>query len=230
MSNHDESSNAKSNDLNLGRRNMLKTMGVGVAAAVAATTAASVMATTGTEPTKLAGAMGNDKFNTNNPYPRTFSHIGVSVPNLEEAVKFYSEVLGWYVIMEPTEVKEDDSAIGVMCTDVFGAGWERFRIAHMSTGDRIGLELFEFKNQQNPEDNFEYWKTGIFHFSVQDPNVEELAEKIVAAGGKKRMKAPRYYFPGEKPYRMIYMEDPFGNIIEIYSHSYELQYSSGAYS
>jgi len=44
------------------------------------------------------------------------------------------------------------------------------------------------------------------------------------------MKAPRYYYPGEKPYRMIYMEDPFGNIIEIYSHSYELHYSSGAYN
>jgi hypothetical protein len=51
----------------------------------------------------------------------------------------------------------------------------------------------------------------------------------VAAGGKKRMEAPRYYYPGEKPYRMIYMEDPFGNILEIYSHSYELIYSEGAY-
>ena len=47
---------------------------------------------------------------------------------------------------------------------------------------------------------------------------------------KKRMKAPRYYYPGEKPYRMIYMEDPFGNILEIYSHSYELHYASGAYT
>jgi hypothetical protein len=26
------------------------------------------------------------------------------------------------------------------------------------------------------------------------------------------------------------MEDPFGNILEIYSHSYELHYSSGAYT
>jgi lactoylglutathione lyase family protein len=116
-----------------------------------------------------------------------------------------------------------------MCTDVFGAGWQHFRIAHLSTGDRIGVELFEFNNQQNPEDNFEYWKTGVFHFCVQDPNLEKLAEKIVEAGGKKRMKAPRYYYPGEKPYRMIYMEDPFGNILEIYSHSYELHYASGAY-
>jgi hypothetical protein len=65
---------------------------------------------------------------------------------------------------------------------------------------------------------------------VQDPNVEELAEKIVAEGGKKRMNEPRYYYPGEKPYRMIYMEDPFGNILEIYSHSYELHYAGGAYA
>ena len=154
-------------------------------------------------------------------YPRTFSHIGISVPDLDAAVKFYTEVLGWYLIMAPTKVTEDESPIGLMCTDVFGAGWDHFHIAHMSTGDRIGIELFQFKNQQNPENNFEYWKTGVFHFCVQDPDVEGLAERIVAAG---------YYYPGEKPYRMIYMEDPFGNILEIYSHSYELHYASGAYN
>ncbi|WP_201605668.1 lactoylglutathione lyase family protein [Psychrobacter sp. JCM 18903] len=165
----------------------------------------------------------------NNVYPRSFSHIGLSVPDLDAAVKFYTEVMGWYTIMEPTEIVEDDSPIGEMCTEVFGSGWGSFRIAHLSTGDRIGVEIFEFKNQENPENNFEYWKTGIFHFCVQDPNVEELAERIVAAGGKKRMEKPRYYYPGEKPYRMIYMEDPFGNIVEIYSHSYELIYSEGAY-
>ncbi|MFI2812505.1 MULTISPECIES: lactoylglutathione lyase family protein [Microbulbifer] len=163
------------------------------------------------------------------PYPRNFSHIGISVPDLEAAVRFYTEVLGWYLIMPPTTITEDDSAVGVMCTDVFGPGWGEFRIAHLSTGDRIGVELFQFRGQENPEDNFEYWKTGIFHFCVQDPNLEELAEKIEAAGGRRRMKEPRYYYPGEKPYRMIYMEDPFGNILEIYSHSYELTYGSGAY-
>ncbi len=78
-------------------------------------------------------------------YPRTFSHIGISVPDLEAAVKFYTEVLGWYLIMEPTDVVEDDSAIGEMCTDIFDPGWEKFRIAHLSTGDRIGVELFQFK-------------------------------------------------------------------------------------
>ncbi|MFT4809326.1 MAG: catechol 2,3-dioxygenase-like lactoylglutathione lyase family enzyme, partial [Paraglaciecola sp.] len=69
----------------------------------------------------------------NKQYPRTFSHIGISVPDLDAAVKFYTDVLGWYLIMTPTEITEDDSSIGVMCTDVFGAGWEHFRIAHLST-------------------------------------------------------------------------------------------------
>ncbi len=163
------------------------------------------------------------------PYPRTFSHIGISVPDVEKAVDFYTQVLGWYLIMKPTEITEDNSPIGEMCTDVFGPNWQKFKIAHLSTGDRVGVELFEFKNQQQPENNFEYWKTGVFHFCVQDPNLEELAKKIVAAGGKKRMEKPRYYYPDEKPYRMIYMEDPFGNILEIYSHSYELTYAAGAY-
>ena len=161
-------------------------------------------------------------------YPRTFSHIGLSVPSVAEAVKFYEDVMGWYTIMTPSDVVEDDSPIGVMCTDVFGLGWGKFRIAHMSTGDGIGIELFEFPNNETPEDNFEFWKTGIFHYCVQDPDIEGLVEKIVAHGGKQRMPI-REYYPGEKPYRMVYCEDPFGNLVEIYSHSYELTYSEGAY-
>lgn len=165
---------------------------------------------------------------SDSPYPRSFSHIGVSVPDLERAVDFYTGVLGWYLIMPPTEIEEDDSAIGVMCKDVFGEGFGSFRIAHLSTSDGVGVEIFQFRNQEQPEDNFEYWKTGVFHFCVQDPDVEGLAEKIVAAGGKQRMPV-RHYFPDEKPYRMVYCEDPFGNLLEIYSHSYELTYSAGAY-
>ena len=162
-------------------------------------------------------------------YPRSFSHIGITVTDLDKAVTFYTEALGCYLLMPPTVVKEDDSAIGVMCQDVFGAGFDAFRIAHLATADRIGIEIFEFpQTQENPKSEFNPFKTGLFHFCLQDPNIEELVEKIVAGGGKQRMPI-RAYYPGEKPYRMVYCEDPFGNIIEIYSHSYELTYSSGAY-
>lgn len=163
-------------------------------------------------------------------YPRTFSHIGITVPNIEKAVTFYTEVMGFYVIMEPTVVKEEnETAIGQMCIDVFGKGWGSFKIAHLSTGDKIGFELFEFNESKDLKPSFEPFKTGLFHFSVQDPNIEDLVTKIVDAGGKQRMPI-RAYYPKDKPYRMCYVEDPFGIVFEIYSHSYELHYSAGAYN
>ncbi len=80
-------------------------------------------------------------------YPRSFSHIGITVPDIHKAVAFYQEVMGWYVIMSPSTVtKERETAIGQMCIDVFGEDWETFEIAHMSTSDGIGIELFSFPN------------------------------------------------------------------------------------
>ena len=158
-------------------------------------------------------------------YPRAFSHIGISVPNIEEAVKFYTEVMGWQVMMKPTEViEENTTAIGKMCIDVFGEGWGSFKIAHLSTSDTIGIELFEFPQNTKPRYEFNPYPTGLFHFCVKDPDIEGLVEKIIKSGGKQRMPI-REYYPNEKPYKMVYCEDPFGNIIEIYTHSYELVYS-----
>ena len=132
--------------------------------------------------------------------------------------------------MEPSAVIEENStAIGQMCIDVFGKGWGEFKIAHMSTSDKVGIELFEFKESKNTQPQFDPFKTGLFHFSVQDNDIEGLVKKIVEHGGKQRMPI-REYYPNEKPYKMCYVEDPFGIVFEIYTHSYELTYSSGAYN
>lgn len=162
-------------------------------------------------------------------YPRAFSHIGLTVPDLHKALAFYQNIMGWYVIMEPTKIEEDRStAVGQMCIDVFGEGWGEFMIAHMATSDGIGIELFSFPKQEAGEPEFNPFRTGLFHFCVQDPDIEGLVEKIVAAGGKQRMPI-REYYPGEKPYKMCYVQDPFGIVFEVYTHSYELTYSKGAY-
>ena len=59
--------------------------------------------------------------------------------------------------------------------------------------------------------------------------MELVVDKIVAAGGKQPMPV-RMYYPDDKPNRMVYVEEPFGIVFEIYSHGYELTYSAGAYS
>lgn len=160
----------------------------------------------------------------------SFSHIGITVPDLDKAVEFYTKAFDLYLLMPPSEVLQDNSAIGEMCDDVFGAGWGRFRIAHLSTGDGVGIELFEFPSTDDTPPPFDYWKPGIFHFCLQDSDLENRVKRIEALGGKQRMQQVRYYYPDQKPYRMVYCEDPFGNLVELYSHSYELTYSSGAYA
>ena len=162
-------------------------------------------------------------------YPRSFSHIGITVPDIAKAVNFYEEVMGWYIIMPPSTVKkENETAIGQMCIDVFGTDWETFEIAHLSMSDGIGVELFSFPTTKDTKPEFSPFNTGLFHFCVQDPEIEKLVDKIVAYGGKQRMPI-REYYPNEKPYKMVYVEDPFWIVFEIYTHSYELTYSSGAY-
>ena len=102
------------------------------------------------------------------------------------------------------------------------------RALHLATADRIGFELFEFEGNHAPEKTLNSRQHGAFHFTIQDPNLEDLLAKIVVAGSRQRMPV-RAYFPDEKPYRMVYVEDPFGIVFELYSHSDELTYSAGAY-
>lgn len=162
-------------------------------------------------------------------YPRAFSHIGLSVTNIREAVAFYRDVFGFYLLVEPVTVKEqEDKIVSRMLTAALGEGWGSVTIAHMSTSDKIGIELFEFEGAERRQEEQPYRKTGIFHFCIQDNDIEGLAKKIEARGGKKRMQVHSFH-PDEKPFKMVYCEDPFGNVIEIYSHSYELTYSQMAY-
>lgn len=94
---------------------------------------------------------------------------------------------------------------------------------------RIGFELFEFDGNHAPDENLPFRQHGTFHFAIQDPDLEGLLEKIVAPGGRQRIPV-REHSPKEKPYRMVYVEDPFGIVFELYSHSYGLIYSVGAYT
>ncbi|MFT4701468.1 MAG: hypothetical protein ACI9ND_003079 [Yoonia sp.] len=95
--------------------------------------------------------------------------------------------------------------------------------------DRIGFELFEFEGHHAPDENLKFWQQGTFHFAIQDSNLVDSLENILAAGGKQRMPV-REYFPNEKSYHMVYVEDSFGTVFELYGHGYELRYSNGAYS
>jgi catechol-2,3-dioxygenase len=110
-----------------------------------------------------------------------------------------------------------------MCVAVFGEG---FNIAHLVTSDGIGVELFKMKERdERHEVNFS--RLGIFHFCLQTDNFAGAIERTEKFGGKVRMNIMRYHPEDDnKPAKMVYLEDPFGNLFELYSDTYEETYSS----
>ncbi|GAB2658463.1 VOC family protein [Vibrio panuliri] len=155
------------------------------------------------------------------------NHVGIMVGDMDKAVEFYTNALGLRVVMGNTKVIEErETAIGRMCIAVFGEGFKGFNIAHLVTTDGIGVELFEMKErQERHEVNFS--RLGIFHFCLQTDDFEGVIKRVEEFGGKARMDIMRYHPEDDsKPAQMIYMEDPFGNLFELYSHTYEETYAS----
>lgn len=154
--------------------------------------------------------------------PRPITHVGVTVTDAQAAVDWYANVLGFQLLHGPVEYTAGEGYFGRLVADMLGPKVVRGKIAMMDAGNGVGLELFEFSepkpDRRGAEENLEFYlhKTGTFHFCVVDPDVEGLARKIVENGGKQRS-AVWEFDPGVGFY-VCYCEDPFGNIVEIYSH------------
>lgn len=166
------------------------------------------------------------------------NHVAVCVTDIRKAMEWYRDVLGMTVLCEPIQISSSgeihtseegssaeeprtDPQLSRLVKQVFGPRMQKFLICHVASANGVGIELFQFLEPQSvrSDDNFEYWKTGFFHIAITDPRVAELAERIAGNGGKKRTDVLEIAQGSDK--RICFCEDPFGNVIEIYSHSYE---------
>jgi catechol 2,3-dioxygenase-like lactoylglutathione lyase family enzyme len=155
------------------------------------------------------------------------THVGVTVTDLDRAVRWYGDVLGLEPIGPAVDVRADEGHGGAVAADVFGDRLGRFRQAHLASVNGVALELFEFVDPPTEprSENFEYWKTGVSHLCLTVAGIERAVERIAASGGRRRTSRVWEIFPGE-PYLTCYCEDPFGNVIELYSHSHERTYAN----
>src|SRR5215510_5171587 len=90
-------------------------------------------------------------------YPRTINHVAVSVSNLVEAVKWYTEVLGFTVVKQAVEFIADDSLMGKTAKDIHGPKLKKMRMAWLSSANQVGFEIFEYvePKAERRVDNFE---------------------------------------------------------------------------
>lgn len=159
-------------------------------------------------------------------HARAFAHVGVTVPDIDAAIAWYRDTLGLTLLLGPLDLTAEGDVENDGVAAVFGPSFRRARQAHMASGNGVGFELFEFVDPptRTPEDNFDYPARGFSHVCFVAPDIDELAARIAGTGGRARTRS-FLVFEGQ-PYRFRYCEDPFGNVVELHSHSYDQIFSN----
>jgi len=152
------------------------------------------------------------------------AHVGLAVPDIEKAIDWYIDVLDFRLIAGPYSFHACEEKVPNTTQDLQGAHVKRMKNAHLTAGNGVGLELFEFVEPRMEKSEPPGHHTGFFHLCLVVDDVDAAAEKIERKGGK-RVSEKWNTRPG-KPYFLRYCEDPFGNTIELYSHSTELMYGN----
>ncbi|CAF1453616.1 unnamed protein product [Adineta steineri] len=169
----------------------------------------------------------NNKATVEN-YPRPINHVGISVTDIDAAMAWYHDVLGFTVISTATDIIVNNStSMGILLGQMYGREMKHVKMGHMTGGNGIGLEFFQFIDPPtqrpnittNTNEQFEYTRAGFFHICVTDPNPESLVQQIVETGGKQL--SPILSIIPNEIYQAVYCLDPFGNLVEIMSASYE---------
>lgn len=158
---------------------------------------------------------------------RAVAHVGVSVPDIDAAVEWYGKVFGFEPILPVGEIDvRAGGHFADLCIEIFGEEIKLLKMAHLATANGTAIELFQFIEPayEAPEDNFEYWRGGIYHFCVVASDIEDQVALIEREGGTRRSELGPI-FEG-MPYKACYCEDPWGTIIEVISHSHERVFSN----
>lgn len=107
-------------------------------------------------------------------------HIGIAVKNLDETLKFYTEILG--LELHGTEVVEE----------------QKVRVAFLPVGD-TEVELLESTSDDGPIAKFiEKNGEGVQHIAFKVDNIEEAIEEMKAKGMMMIDEKPRYGAGGAK--------------------------------
>jgi len=132
-------------------------------------------------------------------------HTALSVPDIEKALDFYGNVLGFEVQMPAIPLK----GIATM-DDLMGLEETAFKVAMIRLGD-TKIELFEYASPEpdsmSPDRPVNHH--GITHICLQVSDIGAEYERLKAAGV--RFNSPPIDMGMEQ---CLYGRDPFGNTLE----------------
>lgn len=123
-------------------------------------------------------------------------HIGIAVKSIDEALKFYEDILGIECVS--TEVVEE----------------QKVRVAFLPVGD-TEVELLESTDEDGPIAKFiEKKGEGIQHIAYKVDDIEKSIEELKAKGIRLIDEKPRYGAGGAK-IAFLHPKSTFGVLIEL---------------
>jgi catechol 2,3-dioxygenase-like lactoylglutathione lyase family enzyme len=147
-----------------------------------------------------------------------FNHVAISVPNCDEASEWYTKVFGFRKIRSDRTTDRDVDGPESPIFKIYGNKLNKVKSAWLACGNGVGFEIFEFIDPQTvvPKESFEFARGGFFHIAVTTPDPDVTAKTVIENGGKQIGVTVGMY--GEKA---LYVQDPWGNVIECLSCSFE---------
>jgi len=161
---------------------------------------------------------------------RAIEHIGITVPDIEEASAFLEKAFGAEVIydMKPDPgASQVDSALDSQSTLGIrpGALWKASRMLRLGEGPSI--ELFEYSDEQQARAAIAS-DIGIQHFAVYVDDMAAARQRVIDAGG--RVLAGPSLLPGLESGEgnmWLYTLAPWGSLIELVSFPSPQPYENG---
>ena len=106
---------------------------------------------------------------------------------------------------------------------MYGDRLQKVKIACLTSGNSVGIEFFEFIDPplQQPA-SFDYTKGGVFHVALTVSDPEALCNEAVKKGAKRIGQSILPWEALGDDNVALYMQDPWGNAIELVSCGFEL--------
>ena len=152
--------------------------------------------------------------------------MAVAVDDLDKAAEFYGKHFGFRRIRDDRMTDQAEEGAESPIFKIYGTQLRKVKIAFLATGNGVGFEIFQFIDPPvKPADELnkdwtleqQYQRGGLFHIAITAPDPDGVADRACADGATRVGETVTLY-DGDKA---LYLRDPWGNVVEILSCSFE---------